>query len=348
MKKIIALLLMSFLYLSSFAQFEIQNATVQQVAVGDTLQTKLSGDSVSFESNKDKFSFNKQMLMKGDSILGQTVVKSLINDSISTNLLDYSTTTEVNSFISDSITDFLTDTEIRSEINDSITTNLSDYSTTTEVRTIVSDSVQFILDSLGYYSTTIEINSFINDSISTNLLDYSTTTEMRSEISDSIAAITPTAPVLIAGYINNSTTDELVLTSTGSNTLPVGFENVGRVDTLWHSVVSGFDSIQNHNEIVIPSAGKYKVSLSATINRPNNSGTFGILLLDASDNVLMSVVSRPSDADRPQSTCSGDMFLDFTKSQVLRIGYFSTGATADVGIYPLPHANGFIIEKTLF
>jgi hypothetical protein len=265
MKKIIALLLMSFLYLSSFAQFEIQNATVQQVAVGDTLQTKLSGDSVSFESNKDKFSFNKQMLMKGDSILGQTVVKSLINDSIST-----------------------------------------------------------------------------------NLLDYSTTTEMRSEISDSIAAITPTAPVLIAGYINNSTTDELVLTSTGSNTLPVGFENVGRVDTLWHSVVSGFDSIQNHNEIVIPSAGKYKVSLSATINRPNNSGTFGILLLDASDNVLMSVVSRPSDADRPQSTCSGDMFLDFTESQVLRIGYFSTGATADVGIYPLPHANGFIIEKTLF
>ena len=82
------------------------------------------------------------------------------------------------------------DNQVLSTIN----TTLQSYSTTTEMNSAISQSAQSITSqvsqTLTSYSTTQEMNDAIDDSIDDALQDYSTTTEMNSAISQTASTIT--------------------------------------------------------------------------------------------------------------------------------------------------------------
>lgn len=83
---------------------------------------------------------------------------------------------------------------LRSAITAVETTLSTDYSTTTEMQSAITQSATAITSqvsqTLTSYSTTSEMNDAIDDSIDTALQDYSTTTEMQSAITQSADAIT--------------------------------------------------------------------------------------------------------------------------------------------------------------
>ena len=82
------------------------------------------------------------------------------------------------------------DNQVLSTIN----TTLQSYSTTTEMNSAITQSAQSITSqvsqTLTSYSTTQQMNDAIDDSISNALQDYSTTTEMNSAISQTASTIT--------------------------------------------------------------------------------------------------------------------------------------------------------------
>lgn len=83
---------------------------------------------------------------------------------------------------------------LRSAISDVETKLSTDYSTTTEMQSAISQSASAITSqvsqTLTSYSTTSEMNSAIDGSINTALQNYSTTTEMQSAITQTANAIT--------------------------------------------------------------------------------------------------------------------------------------------------------------
>lgn len=83
---------------------------------------------------------------------------------------------------------------LRSAISAVETTLSTDYSTTTEMQSAISQSASAITSqvsqTLTSYSTTSEMNIAIDGSIDTALQDYSTTTEMQSAITQTADAIT--------------------------------------------------------------------------------------------------------------------------------------------------------------
>ena len=80
------------------------------------------------------------------------------------------------------------------QVISTINTTLQDYSTTTEMNSAISQSAQAITSqvsqTLTSYSTTQEMNDAIDNSIDDALQDYSTTTEMNSAITQTASAIT--------------------------------------------------------------------------------------------------------------------------------------------------------------
>ena len=119
----------------------------------------------------------------------------LLADSVSATALSVAYKNSVQSDIASSANTVrqefaVADNQVISTIN----TTLQDYSTTTEMNSAISQSAQAITSqvsqTLTSYSTTQEMNDAIDDSIGNALQDYSTTTEMNSAISQTASTIT--------------------------------------------------------------------------------------------------------------------------------------------------------------
>ena len=126
--------------------------------------------------------------------------------SLSTTLSnDYSTTTEMQSAITQSatsitsqvsqtLTSYSTTSQMNSAIDGAIGTALQDYSTTTQMQSAITQSATSITSqvsqTLTSYSTTSQMNDAIDGAIDTALQNYSTTTEMQSAITQTAASIT--------------------------------------------------------------------------------------------------------------------------------------------------------------
>lgn len=86
MKKLILPLLFCMVATLSCAQFtfnRVASPDLLQYAKGDTLKTSVRGDSASFNTTKSKFTFNKQLYFKGDTIPTITQVRAIAGAGLS-------------------------------------------------------------------------------------------------------------------------------------------------------------------------------------------------------------------------------------------------------------------------
>jgi hypothetical protein len=120
----------------------------------------------------------------------QLVTPDEMTAAINAALIDYATVPDVQDMIDTSLTAYSTTTQMNTAITNAITSALTAYSTTVQMNTA-------IIAALTPYSTTAQMNTAIN----TALTPYSTTAQVQAMITAAIAHITITGSVFDGGRI---------------------------------------------------------------------------------------------------------------------------------------------------